>query len=111
MVRQCCRRARRRQGRSEEHTSELQSLRHLVCRLLLEKKTGIVSAHTRRVSLPARVLHSARTGPAPPAGAESGEFAQTLAWPARLLARPRPFFLRTGDPPKFPLFPYPAPFR
>src|SRR5205814_10268465 len=27
-----------RQSRSEEHTSELQSLRHLVCRLLLEKK-------------------------------------------------------------------------
>src|SRR5262245_63223062 len=26
------------EGRSEEHTSELQSLRHLVCRLLLEKK-------------------------------------------------------------------------
>src|SRR5215510_6561388 len=25
-------------GRSEEHTSELQSRRHLVCRLLLEKK-------------------------------------------------------------------------
>src|SRR5258705_4896467 len=34
--------------RSEEHTSELQSLRHLVCRLLLEnknKETAIVS-HT-----------------------------------------------------------------
>src|SRR5437899_9459418 len=30
-----CRAPRR---RSEEHTSELQSLRHLVCRLLLEKK-------------------------------------------------------------------------
>src|SRR5262245_64831304 len=27
--------------RSEEHTSELQSLRHLVCRLLLEKKKAI----------------------------------------------------------------------
>src|SRR5258705_3346047 len=27
-------------GRSEEHTSELQSLRHLVCRLLLEKKNN-----------------------------------------------------------------------
>src|SRR5258705_1880152 len=27
-----------REARSEEHTSELQSLRHLVCRLLLEKK-------------------------------------------------------------------------
>src|SRR5687767_15307894 len=26
------------QGRSEEHTSELQSLAYLVCRLLLEKK-------------------------------------------------------------------------
>src|ERR1035441_10857712 len=25
--------------RSEEHTSELQSLRHLICRLLLEKKS------------------------------------------------------------------------
>src|SRR5205814_10150291 len=31
-------RARSRLVRSEEHTSELQSLRHLVCRLLLEKK-------------------------------------------------------------------------
>src|SRR5471030_3195964 len=29
---------RRKYARSEEHTSELQSLRHLVCRLLLEKK-------------------------------------------------------------------------
>src|ERR1035441_10946752 len=29
---------RERSERSEEHTSELQSLRHLVCRLLLEKK-------------------------------------------------------------------------
>src|SRR5438045_9584723 len=31
--------------RSEEHTSELQSLRHLVCRLLLEQKKSI---HTPR---------------------------------------------------------------
>src|SRR5262245_62854455 len=29
--------------RSEEHTSELQSLRHLVCRLLLEKKNKKVA--------------------------------------------------------------------
>src|SRR5258705_6525990 len=29
---------RQQELRSEEHTSELQSLRHLVCRLLLEKK-------------------------------------------------------------------------
>src|SRR6195952_5877793 len=32
------RRLRRGRRRSEEHTSELQSLRHLVCRLLLEIK-------------------------------------------------------------------------
>src|SRR5258708_9494817 len=31
------------QGRSEEHTSELQSPDHLVCRLLLEKKKKTVS--------------------------------------------------------------------
>src|SRR5205814_10075418 len=30
----------RERGRSEEHTSELQSLRHLVCRLLLETKNA-----------------------------------------------------------------------
>src|SRR5258708_29642567 len=30
-------------GRSEEHTSELQSPDHLVCRLLLEKKKNIIS--------------------------------------------------------------------
>src|SRR5947199_191059 len=33
-----CPKCRRRRERSEEHTSELQSLRQLVCRLLLEKK-------------------------------------------------------------------------
>src|SRR5258708_17454191 len=30
-------------GRSEEHTSELQSPDHLVCRLLLEKKKKVLS--------------------------------------------------------------------
>src|SRR5229473_6325844 len=33
--------SRRRASRSEEHTSELQSLAYLVCRLLLEKKKKI----------------------------------------------------------------------
>src|SRR5262245_62933988 len=32
-------------ARSEEHTSELQSLRHLVCRLLLEKKKKKKKTH------------------------------------------------------------------
>src|SRR5262249_869982 len=35
------------QARSEEHTSELQSLTNLVCRLLLEKKKRAGSAATR----------------------------------------------------------------
>src|SRR5437870_12845669 len=34
--------------RSEEHTSELQSRGHLVCRLLLEKKIVILSFHLLR---------------------------------------------------------------
>src|SRR5205814_6548730 len=34
----CARQSMGHRSRSEEHTSELQSLRHLVCRLLLEKK-------------------------------------------------------------------------
>src|SRR3712207_7714290 len=34
-------------GRSEEHTSELQSRQYLVCRLLLEKKKNIVSPDQR----------------------------------------------------------------
>src|SRR5438046_4934479 len=35
---------------SEEHTSELQSLTNLVCRLLLEKKTDSVEAGGTRLS-------------------------------------------------------------
>src|SRR5437899_4343022 len=36
--------------RSEEHTSELQSLRHLVCRLLLEKKKNVISLNSHVVT-------------------------------------------------------------
>src|SRR2546425_6237582 len=38
--------------RSEEHTSELQSLAYLVCRLLLEKKKSITFPHARPENLP-----------------------------------------------------------
>src|SRR6202790_2771926 len=43
--------------RSEEHTSELQSLQHLVCRLLLEKKiyhpdVGVLNAPRHALRLP-----------------------------------------------------------
>src|SRR5437016_7419243 len=37
-----------RSDRSEEHTSELQSLTNLVCRLLLEKKKKVVRSETSR---------------------------------------------------------------
>src|SRR2546429_5386584 len=37
--------------RSEEHTSELQSRLHLVCRLLLEKKQQTSNTHTDRYPL------------------------------------------------------------
>src|SRR2546425_4029510 len=39
-------------GRSEEHTSELQSLAYLVCRLLLETKNEIRTSRPRSVSSP-----------------------------------------------------------
>src|SRR5258705_10034576 len=46
-------------ARSEEHTSELQSLRHLVCRLLLEKKKiTLVDGRT----LAASIYGARRTG-------------------------------------------------
>src|SRR2546422_7348334 len=35
-------------NRSEEHTSELQSRLHLVCRLLLEKKKTLATSHCSR---------------------------------------------------------------
>src|SRR2546429_6417172 len=47
-------------GRSEEHTSELQSRLHLVCRLLLEKKKkNIASAHPLPSTLMIRTTSSA----------------------------------------------------
>src|SRR3712207_7811794 len=42
-------RAPRRPGRSEEHTSELQSRQYLVCRLLLEKKKKSSVGHHRTI--------------------------------------------------------------
>src|SRR3712207_8692000 len=39
----------RRKGRSEEHTSELQSRQYLVCRLLLEKKKKKYTINKNRI--------------------------------------------------------------
>src|SRR5258705_10134428 len=48
--------------RSEEHTSELQSLRHLVCRLLLEKKKKAMTTVHHPRSYSTRWLRDMRTG-------------------------------------------------
>src|SRR5258708_10632394 len=43
-------------GRSEEHTSELQSPDHLVCRLLLEKKKMTIAQH-QEIQRPTKRMH------------------------------------------------------
>src|SRR5438445_2186260 len=53
-------------GRSEEHTSELQSRQYLVCRLLLEKKKS--KRFVRRV----RELAQAKARPGSPRDADVG---------------------------------------
>src|SRR4051794_41756706 len=54
------RRSPRRSARSEEHTSELQSPVHLVCRLLLEKKKQTPPPSSRQLS-PLRRSYAERT--------------------------------------------------
>src|SRR5215472_18900206 len=59
-------RATSQEYRSEEHTSELQSLRHLVCRLLLEKKKETLHlVFTSGHRSPAPSLHVGPRIPAP----------------------------------------------
>src|SRR5215469_9004425 len=95
--------------RSEEHTSELQSRRDLVCRLLLEKKK------TARARSSAQTKHTptrdqATSGAAPPSAA---------AWqssPGPVSARCSRgcsffFFLMIRRPPRSTLFPYTTLFR
>src|SRR5690625_5952570 len=43
--------------RSEEHTSELQSRGHLVCRLLLEKKKKTMMSHTLLLHMTYNLIH------------------------------------------------------
>src|SRR5215213_474952 len=96
--------------RSEEHTSELQSLTNLVCRLLLEKKKkdGVLCAE---------VLRSANLS-------TSGAGYQRV-WLLRVVPRHRQrrstsgylpsascfFFLIIRQPPRSTLFPYTTLFR
>src|ERR1039458_8678791 len=85
----------RRPARSEEHTSELQSLRHLVCRLLLEKKYSS-NPPVRRKPQPAPLRWALPDSPIPPESAG--------------LTLSGTFFLCPGPPPASPLFPNPPVF-
>src|SRR5258705_534135 len=77
-------------ARSEEHTSELQSLRHLVCRLLLDKKTVHEDLN------PTYQAGLRRDAVQPDIEAER---------------KKRFFFLMIRRPPRSPLFPYTTLFR
>src|SRR3989442_3771459 len=55
------RRTRPGSTRSEEHTSELQSRPHLVCRLLLEKKKDHSQCSSAHRALPSVVIYGAHT--------------------------------------------------
>src|ERR1035441_8074819 len=96
--------------RSEEHTSELQSLRHLVCRLLLEKKNK--NRDTAISPRPPKYVQTTRTD----VGVDAAE-GSSHASSARSSHLTPPtvicffFFLINRGPPKSSLFPHPAPFR
>src|SRR5215813_8025418 len=95
--------------RSEEHTSELQSRPHLVCRLLLEKKTleqrGIQRPVCRRLHGRGGHLDAgAARQHAPHVAVHRGDLSQRWRFPAF-------FFLMIRRPPKSTLFPYTTLFR
>src|SRR6266496_3271308 len=96
-------------GRSEEHTSELQSRRDLVCRLLLEKKK---KNETTSCNLTTNPTQPPRTSPSctapttpPPPSRISPPF------PCPSLVAFSFFFLMIRRPPRSTLFPYTTLFR
>src|SRR6266581_2412134 len=88
--------------RSEEHTSELQSPVHLVCRLLLEKKNNDIHLGNHQLR---------KTRSSMVAGTRTSR--TKVASTNTATARPRPnfFFLMIRRPPRSTLFPYTTLFR
>src|SRR5690625_5573566 len=70
------------QTRSEEHTSELQSRGHLVCRLLLEKNNN--SGYARWSRTPGTAASGARRSGRRTAATAASHTAQTAARPANV---------------------------
>src|SRR6266568_4608121 len=102
-----CNSVRRAWARSEEHTSELQSQFHLVCRLLLEKKNGIIG------SASPFVLNLDAIGK--PAAARASDYKALvcifLFGGNDYLNTVILFFLMIRRPPRSTLFPYTTLFR
>src|ERR1035438_3351269 len=93
-----------RHPRSEEHTSELQSLRHLVCRLLLEKKNQARSPSASPGQVPRPSRARARDASCKPESQAARE--PRLRRPI-LRAAFTFFFLNKAGPPEF--YPLPPP--
>src|SRR6266581_706332 len=89
--------------RSEEHTSELQSPVHLVCRLLLEKKKDTRPPRTPGGNDGRATVAGSRSPPTP--AAHVGRYQASAA------ARKPFFFLMIRRPPRSTLFPYTTLFR
>src|ERR1035438_4807129 len=87
-------------ARSEEHTSELQSLRHLVCRLLLD----IISISVEQTAEEQELKVEGRI-----AGPWAAELGRVLVEAALRLSS-RILFIDRGTP-RHPLFPLPPPLR
>src|SRR5947199_260673 len=100
--------------RSEEHTSELQSLRHLVCRLLLEKKKAKLASSSNTS------IYTTLAGAYPIGGTRSALRARSfLAMPRARTAITSPnrrscfvvYLLMMWPTPRSTLFPYTTLFR
>src|SRR3990170_3017930 len=90
--------------RSEEHTSELQSPDHLVCRLLLEKKNIIYSSRISQYLSLCRyenIIYSSRI-----LDSKSNIGSYRIIYSSRVF-----FFLMIRRPPRSTLFPYTTLFR
>src|SRR4051795_368057 len=96
-------------ARSEEHTSELQSHSHLVCRLLLEKKKTQMRLKTENMD---HTNHGRSCDMAPQHTTRNS----THSSPPRSPSPPSAlinflfFFFRTAPPPEISPLPPPAPF-
>src|SRR3982750_2172212 len=95
--------------RSEEHTSELQSLTNLVCRLLLEKKRGPITPSLMPVT--ETIVFDDRAAARPPRrDCPALRFGSSTGRPPASTLAGRIFFFKEGPPTEISPFPLPAAF-